>query len=146
LAAETAEVANAARNLASHGLTSANAIVLDAPESGLWFGGHGGGTANPNVVNVAVLERSRAKAAKLLKADADELRLCVWMEESWPGAQSAMHTGELPETPPQPAPGVDVVWVGSMRGEVKWNALSSDPWMVVSAATVQLTSRAREAV
>lgn len=88
----------------------------DPPQGGtaqLHFVFHGGASSNFDQLHQLVLERVEAKHPKLLRADADERHLFVWIDGTYPDAELAVAT--LP--PPSPAPdlpaGLDAVWLAT---------------------------------
>jgi hypothetical protein len=133
---EPASVAEAARALRDLGVTSA--IAFEASDPGLWFGGHGGGMANPDRINVLVVERARAKVATLSATPADERHLFVWIVDVALGGELAMHAGVLPSGPPELPTGIDVVWAASSRGARVWRARPPSAWEVVGVPEEQV--------
>jgi hypothetical protein len=95
---------------------------------------HGGASADFDQLHQVLLERVHAKAPKLLRADADERYVFVWLDGTYPDAELAVAT--LP--PPSPAPelpaGIDAVWLSTPpfdNPERVWVLAPSTGWRVL---------------
>jgi hypothetical protein len=134
LGSEPQDVAEAAMILRQLGVTSAIVFGEGADNPVVLFAGHGGGTANPEHVNLSVAEAAQANLVKLLAADADERHLFVWIAESHPGGELAMHVGILPSGPPELPTGIDVAWAASAHGARLWRVQPPGAWELVEVA------------
>jgi hypothetical protein len=69
--------------------------------------------ADIDKVNDLVVERAKPKVAKLVKAEADEKHLFVWLDGTQPQAELATAMGPPPSSPPDVSPEIDVVWLAT---------------------------------
>jgi len=102
------------------------------------LGFRGGVSANPEAVNELVTERAEAKLEKLLRAEADERHLYVWIDSTRAAADLAMVTMPPPERGPALPAGIDVVWAASFgwagQPQRLWRTCPDGAWEVILRA------------
>ncbi|MGI8414562.1 MAG: hypothetical protein ACR2QA_19150 [Solirubrobacteraceae bacterium] len=119
-------------NLGIDSARSANPVRRGAAQMHFLF--HGGASADFDQLHQVLLEKVNAKAPKLLRADADERHVFVWLDGTYPDAEMAVAI--LP--PPSPAPelpaGIDAVWLATPpfdNPERVWVMTPSGGWRVL---------------
>lgn len=128
-------VTRSVRALLDSGIDWARSINSErSGDAQLHFVFHGGASSDFEQLHRIVLERVTAKAPKLVRADADERHLFVWLDGTYPDAELAV--GTLP--PPSPAPElpaeVDAIWLSTPpfgNPERLWVLTSSAGWRVL---------------
>lgn len=102
-----------------------------------------GGPVDGSTVNSAVEAATLANLTKLLKAEADERHLFLWVDATDSPSSAAMSSFARPE-PPELPHGIDCVWVALwMRGispqtnaHTLWRLVPPGPWAILHLPAV----------
>jgi hypothetical protein len=100
----------------------------------LHFFFHGAASANFDQLHQLMLERVEAKRLKLLRANAHERHIFVWLDNTYPDAELAVATLPPPSSAPTLPAQVDAVWLATPPfgdPERVWLLRPSDGWCVI---------------
>lgn len=93
-----------------------------------------GFSADIGRVNELIIERAGPKLEKLIRAEAAERHLFVWLDGTEPEAELAVAMGPSPATPPGVPSGIDVVWLATpplTEPQRLWRVRPPDQWQVL---------------
>jgi hypothetical protein len=137
----------AIRGLRALGARSGGPIgTMTGGPSSLSVGTVGSRVANGSAVHTAVEREAVNNASKLLRADADERQLFLWVDDTDPGCVEELTSFHLPLARPELPNGVDVVWVALwMQSTTPWSNVHAlwryaDPtgWQIQRVPQVRL--------
>jgi hypothetical protein len=94
----------------------------------------GGFTADIGRVNDLIIERASPKLEKLVRAEAAERHLFVWLDGTQPEAELAVALGPPPATAPAVPSRIDVVWLATpplTEPQRLWRVRPPNRWQVL---------------